>query len=326
MSLGTDYMPTRAEDQEQQSLKFRTYVNYLSNLRLYLESEYSDPQDIIARVVDDPTFKRIQGGKCRDPNGVQVLLRNAWFTELQIRLVAAYEDMIPYSNHWAPVQLYYSSYLAARALFLAGGRDVGTQHTPTLRALSGEIRSRPGLFPYPWKLLCDGDPEKGSVRHYPLPDEVEIKQISGLEKFPSFWDSFGMLLKTTRHRQLRRSIDDWKRRERRKRIDTPTRKKLATKLPPTSIFDALYRLRVRSNYSDADTFLLSLENNREAFEFHRALSTLGCYTMCVFELLIAAHVGKRNYDRWTKDFERFDVAGHSRGTLLRRWLMISNQI
>jgi len=313
-------LPT--DEEQEQALRFRTYVNYLGAIGSFLRSEYSDPKDLASRVAQQDSYKRIQGGRTADLGAVQRLLRNAWFTELQIRVAAPTDDLIPYSNHWAPVQLYYSIYLSIRAWYSALGRRVGTQHTTTLRAAAGEIRSRPSLFPYPWKLLVDGDPEKGTTNYENLPADVSIASISSLEMSPSFWDSFAMFLRTTRQRQLDRAIDDWKRRNRRRRIKASERAQLSGAFPPTSLFDGLYRLRIRSNYADADTFLLSLESEAEAIQFHRALRAVGWCSMLVLELLISASVGHRQLGEWVESFNRYDVAGHSEKTIRRRWEVI----
>jgi hypothetical protein len=313
-------LPT--DEEQEQALRFRTYVNYLSTIGRFLRTEYADPVNLASRVVREDAYKRIQGGRTPDPAAVQRLLRNAWFTELQIHVAAPTDDLIPYSNHWAPVQLYYSIYLSIRAWYAALGHNVGTQHTTTLRAAAGEIRSRPSLFPYPWKLLVEGDPEKGTTSYENLPADVSIGPISSLEQSPSFWDSFAMFLRTTRQRQLDRAIDDWKRRHKRRRIKASERAELSRAFPPTSLFDGLYRLRIRSNYADADTFLLSLESEAEAIQFHRALRAVGWCSMLLLELLISASVGRRQVGEWVESFNRYDVAGHSKKTIRSRWDVI----
>jgi hypothetical protein len=70
-------------------------------------------------------------------------------------------------------------YLNVRAFFEAAGMTIGTHHATTLRAIGSEIKSRPDLFPYPWKLLCTG---AGGAQccYLNLPVGVTIDRVSNL--------------------------------------------------------------------------------------------------------------------------------------------------
>jgi len=98
--------------------RFKTYLNYVGAIRNFLNE--SPPN--LKHVVQSPPFLSIQGGRCPSPPRVRELLRNAWFTEIQLSLAARLDDLVGYSNHWAPVQLYYAAYLALRALLLASNQ------------------------------------------------------------------------------------------------------------------------------------------------------------------------------------------------------------
>lgn len=310
------HLPT--DEEINQARRFRTYVNYLSALGNFIRETYPDPKAIVTTITTSPEFSRIQVSSTRDRGVIRRLLRNAWLTEIQIQLAAATEGLIPYSNHWAPVQLYYAVYLCTRAWFAACCRDIPTHHSSTLRTVAADIKSRPGLFPYPWKLLCEGDPEKNSLSYPFLPDGVKMYYVSSLRTDPSFWDSFGMFLRTTRQRQIKRSILDWKRSNRRKLIKTSERQSLVHRLPPTSLFDTLYRLRIRSNYADADAFLLSLENEAESIEFYKALRTICWHSMLVLETLIAAYISIFKYREIVDSFAQYDPGKYSEPTLAHR--------
>jgi hypothetical protein len=65
----------------------------------------------------------------------------------------------------------------------------------------------------------------------------------------------------------------------------------ASKLPPTTIFHFLYRMRARSNYQDADAFIMGIATGDDAFAFRRGIVNLLRATLFVFECAIARCLG-----------------------------------
>ena len=147
-------MPPTGDAEEFQ--RFTTYLNYLRALGIFLKRDFN--LAALRAVTASNSFKSIQGGRCPDVQRVRQLLRNAWSTEIQLSLAARQEGLVSYSNHWAPVQLYYAAYLALRALLLASNQTVPHDHSATLQAISIAIRARPELFPQPWRTTCVGEP------------------------------------------------------------------------------------------------------------------------------------------------------------------------
>jgi hypothetical protein len=90
-------------------------------------------------------------------------------------------------------------------------------------------------------------------------------------------------------------------------------------LPPTSFCYALYRLRIRSNYADAESFLISLYNDADNREFHRALRKIAWHTLKVIELLVARVMGKSQYGQWVEEFSQQDRSGIGAELVRRRW-------
>jgi hypothetical protein len=147
--------------------RFTTYLNYLRALSLFLKRDFN--LSSLREVVASASFMSIQGGRCPDVQRIRQLLRNAWSTEIQLSLAARQEGLVSYSNHWAPVQLYYASYLGLRALLLASNQTVPHDHTATLRAISLAIKARPQLFPQPWRTVCVGEPADPTLGYLNLP-------------------------------------------------------------------------------------------------------------------------------------------------------------
>jgi hypothetical protein len=327
-SIGEDILRLPTDEEEEQAARFRTYVNYLWALRLYLAETYADPCDLVREVVKSDAFRSIRGGRCGDYSMVEQCFRNAWFTEIQLHISAKDDELVPYCNHWAPVQLYYALYLAWRGFFAVCGRDVGKHHTTTLRTISSDIYSRPALFPHPWRTLCDGDPADDSLHYLNLPSGVTVERVSSLTSASRapFWDSYTMFLRTTRERQIKQQIQEWKHSRKRKRIRAEERKALVDGISATSLFDGLYRLRIRSNYSDADSFLLSLEFAGDAREFNVGMRKLSWYTLLLIELLAAGYLGRRGFSDVVDSFDRYDLGGYSQDLVKRRWEIIDEAL
>lgn len=325
----TSIAPLVQEDPETASnrKRFQTYLNYIENIAALLDALYSNRELLCQSVAKTKTFTSIQGGKCSEPHKVEKLLRNAWFTELQLSIASANHDFIVYSNHWAPVQVYYSAYLLLRAFLIASGQGVRGGHSTTLKAIATQIEHRNELFPAPWGILCDGNPyNKDETNYIGVPKGVVPEKVSALSKQHNvdFLDSYAMFLRTTRKRLIDRRCDDWKRDNHRGRMDSKVKSSYIASLQPTSIFDAMYRLRLRSNYEDADSFLLTLDMDKEALTLNQAMQKLTWYTSFLMELLITKYIGKKNMDLLIKHFVNKDAAKISSKHVASRWSVIKD--
>jgi len=305
----------RVPDEGDETYRFRTYLNYLVALDIFLKSEFQNNPVPFQNIVNSKAFRRIQGGRCRNFDIVERTLRNAWLSETQLYLPVRHPGLVAYANHWAPVQLYYSIFLAIRAFFYASGQEVAQNHSTTLRTITSEVESHPELFPYPWRATCIGDSKLDNLAYNNLPEGINVSPVSSLLSADrvEFWDSFGLFLKTTRSREIEKAIKEWKKRYKRKAIRKNERERLVNGLGPISIFHCFYRLRIRSNYDDAESFLVSLENTEEAERFHVALRRAAYYTLLVLELIISQYVGRNRFSKWVEDFranDRLRLAGN----------------
>ena len=314
-------------EEEANRKRFQTYLNYINSIASFLSTSYDKPDLLCKEIVSSRAFAAIQGGKCINPDKLAKLLRNAWFTELQLGIAASNHDFIVYSNHWAPVQVYYSAYLSMRAFLIAGGNEASGDHTSTLAAMATQIRQRNGLFPAPWGILCDGDPYNTAGHSYiGLPKGVVPGKVSALTKADNvdFIDSYAMFLRTTRRRLIEKRCDDWKRKEGKQKVSTKAKRAFISNLAPTSIFDAMYRLRLRSNYADVDSFLLTLDMDREALELNQAMQKLTWYTALLLELLTARYIGKRAFENLVNHFADKETASLSKGLVKKRCEIIAS--
>lgn len=112
-----------------------------------------------------------------------------------------------------------------------------------------------------------------------------------------------LALKTTRDTQIQDHIPSW-----RKNLKTKagkTRQMLpravllsnAAKMSPTTLFDLLWRLRVRSNYKEGDALLSGAQGPADAATFHAAPSEIVAATLLTVEIYLAHYVGRATMER-----------------------------
>jgi len=300
--------------------KFKVYLNYLKSISNLLDHSYFTETRYLEEIIFSKTFKDIKS-KNTDIGKITKLLRNSWLTEIQLNFTKDHPEFMAYSNHWACVQLYYSVYLSLRALSVAMNKQEpgAHHHAATLREISQDIYNRPNLFPYPWRVICAGDPNKPNFIY--LPQNVLISPISPLVSNPKFWDSYSTFLKTTRKRQLESKRKDWLNKNKRKNLSKEARKEITTKMPPTTFFDCLYRLRTRANYQDAELFLMAIEIEEWAKTFNYSLRNIANHTLLIIELLIMRYMGKQNFVKIVSDFLKYEK--HSNRAVAERWKLLN---
>ncbi|OGS21445.1 MAG: hypothetical protein A3J83_08520 [Elusimicrobia bacterium RIFOXYA2_FULL_40_6] len=303
-----------SQEEIDQSNRFLTYLYYIRNLARQIDTNL-----FLISITKSNSFNSIIGGKCKDYDYLGRLFRNAWYTEIQMLLPKRNNELVPYANHWIPVQGYYAIYILVRAYFFCSGQDISHEHATNLKCISHEIQKRPDLFPCPWNVLCDGDPNIKIPNLINIPEEVSITHISNLKPNSNFWDSYALLLKTTRQRQIETKFDDWRTSNKRVRIPPQIKSKLCNDLPPTSLFNFFYRLRLRSNYIDADSFLIGSLNDNKSNDFYNSLCILVWNTLLVIEVLITRYIGKKEYSNIVLSFTKHDDLKMCKDTVIKRW-------
>jgi len=288
------------------TLSFKTYRNYINSIARIIIKTYGEDYLIELKKILPSVQK---ASSKRDFEKIKSLLINCWHTELNFILPTKIETgLTKYSFHWAPVQIYYSLYLALRCLFESNGMSIKNTHEPTLRSISSWICDR-DIFPYPLNCNCCGLSELKNIClnnfQCDLTNE-EINQISALampdednlEKY------FAKFLKTTREKwfisKKERSGLKTKTGKKLKRFTIEHKKKVDEKMHNTTIFDCLYRLRIKSNYEDAETYILSQMSSSDADELYDSLKIiLNCSLFCI-ENLIKGYLGEEEFNKIIK--------------------------
>jgi hypothetical protein len=203
-----------------------------------------------------------------------------------------------YSNAWTPVHAYYAVYMSVHAWFATlGMTGMLDDHTSTLRTVVAQLVRR-RLVPHPWDVSCSGYPELGERVIDGVPANADCDAHFEPLANPSiedFYPRLAKMLETTRNERLKRNRREWLAQQGRKNMKADEKRALGARLAPTTVFDYLWRLRVRANYRDVSVFLMSgLEDTSHA-AFHSGLLGLVDATCLLIQSLIVSYVGPRPY-------------------------------
>jgi len=320
----------RILEEDKQLKAFTTYRNYLYSVKQFIDHEYGNGPEIFnklkSKIINRRAYNRIQRNKSADITKVSKLLCNAWHTEMVFFIPSQIDtELIRYSNHWAPIQSYYSIFLAIRALFESASEQCSRDHTNTLQKISEFIVNR-DLFPPPWNAYCCGRKDINNLCYYNFPQQVS--NVSNLSEpvLPEFWNWYAMWLRTTRERKLKWKAEELKKskvlvnkRNKPKKKLTVNDKRFVDKgVHKTTFFDGLYRLRIRSNYEDADAFFIGTYSDVSAKDYYNSLATLLQSTLFILELYIKKYIGDDNFSQVVSKFIQSDQKNLSKQTLAVR--------
>lgn len=233
-----------------------------------------------------------------------------WTSEIQLHLpmLMGNEAMIGFANAWAPVHSYYAAFGMLQAWFAANGMaGTANDHTATLRTIARMIEQR-DLFPAPWNLLAVGCPMRGDRLHLNDHGEDCISHVEVLSiPLPfggdtTFWRRYGAWLRSTRKARLVAREEQWKAKNKKARIAPSERTAIAASVAPTSFFDCLWRMRIKSNYGEIDPYLVAQISGGDHEVFNSALCTTTRATVGLLELYILRRIGKPAFARIAGEF------------------------
>lgn len=327
-------MPTitvRFPTDEEEDLRRRFTVNrnYLQAVAGFINGVYGHREKLyegLRKAVEAmPQYRRIQRAQA-DVVEVRRFLTLAWTSEIQLHLPAILGNpsMLAFANTWAPVHAYYAVYGTLQAWFVANGMTgVADDHTATLRTISKQIEQR-DLFPEPWNLLAIGCPMRKERFH--LNDHgkdctrhVEVLSVPApFGNDRDFWPRLGTWLRSTREARLVAREEQWKRKEKKKRIAKAERTRIARNVAPTSLFDCFWRMRIKSNYGTIDPYLVNQISESDHEIFNRALCTVTRATVALLELFIIQRIGRAEFAKIASDFIEQDTHNLAAKTLRAR--------
>jgi len=304
-------LPTKEE--EERSLRFQVNKNYLLGMRQYLEERYGATLEIasaglVAELKTMPGFSRIQRIDTADEKACRTALSLSWTGLIQLELASWSEVAfnLPYSNAWAPVHAYYAVSSAARGWLTAQGQPTSS-HASTLKAIGSEVQCR-RLYPPPWNVSCIGCCHDRTHAFVNAPEGITPAEPGILLQAPesgTFWPRYLKMLETTRRNTLEVRYSEWKKAESRKQIRAAQKRKLAENAPATTIFDFLWRLRVRSNYHGVEPYLMAHVSDAWQRDFYESIRLTSHLSSLMFDTWLAQRLGRDRYAAAVDDFMQY---------------------
>ena len=313
---------------------FATYRNYVAAYTLFLEAfgAGASRYEAIRVSVQTCARNRIAALDPSKPRGeIGRALRNAWATEVAIalpRTIGLDDDrFIAASLHWLGPQAYYAVYQAGLAAILAKNLPLPDRHQQFMKVFHSQFVEK-GLLPPPWDAACSGGSVQTGGHTFSgclIGDEIPVNTL-----YPADLDDarrvLRLALKTTRDRRfdevrkalLRSKQVKTKAGKPARNLSTVRQNAEYEGMSPTTTFDFLYRLRIRSNYRDSDTFLA--QNVGDITAFYEELVGLATSTLHAVECLVVMALGEKWFEAQLAAFgQRRLPSFASEHSVLARW-------
>lgn len=287
---------TEADNKRNLSIPAQVFLNHFQAICSHLTScsENYDFRQI-------PYFeKKLFSKKEYDFARVKRVLYNSWSSEHALHLTGkqGLPDYYKYALHWSFPQAYYSCYLNMHAFCLATG-DLSDSHSKIILGFGERVKRN--VYPKCISFYAEGNYKNYNYGNLPLHQPKKV--LSLLRDEIAIQSQIASFLKSTRSNKAEYH------RDRRQRSANPIltngSKQIAKKfnpdqwheitknLGPTSLFDILYRLRIKANYNDIETFMHADINFQQ---FHECLTGIVGYLNFVHECYLAKAIGYKKYE------------------------------
>jgi len=306
---------------------FRTHANYIEAFYHLLDCRWEtySREALLIHIYNRIKQSALCGGALRtgiDEDALRKSLSHGWGIELLLYAnQQAIEDdtVIRLANNWVCIQAYYVFYHATQALWMAKGHPRPETHGVTQNTFVSLWSGRAVELP-PWSLVAGAN----GIAGVPLGRSVDL-EVSNLANFVpgNAWGLAAQALRTTREKALPEAIRkrrEEKRREAKKAWEIEERARLANgrrsrskckfslprlsaaeksdaeqSLRAYSLMDYLYRLRIKSNYEDADMFTEGPTDVKQSAVFYGRLCALASATLFLTELSVMPIWGKARF-------------------------------
>jgi hypothetical protein len=280
---------------------FRVWANYLEVVAGHIERSYGRGAALLdgvhGAVLAHPPVHRVQ----RRPLQAHAVadfeagLRKGWGFLRRVQREVADEAFFDEEiNALLPYSTWYAVHHVGRAFAAASRQAAPRDHLALLHALGRTVVTR-GLLPLPWAAWCEGCPQTETAVFGGL---VAVGTVHVLSRPTpdTFEDRLGLVLRTTRERDLERAFDGLRQRKvapgrTRRNLTRAEKDRHAQGFAPTTLFDFLYRLRLAASYGEADVFVLGSNDATDARRLAVSLAVICDATVAALEALIAAYAG-----------------------------------
>lgn len=293
---------------------FRAYSNYLVDLASEIGGQFGwGRRSLVEGVMDGVSLHldsvNIDRRKLDPPteSALKKSMTKSWANLRRLRReVDDIDSFDEDTNAWLPVQAYYAVYDAVRSLAIASNQHIPRDHRKALNLASTSVQR--GLFPYPWSMHCNGCPQTGS-HSFPTSGPHGSVHVLSNPVPDTAVDRLAMFLRTTRTKELERRFAEGRRKNvapgrQRRNLSIDDKEAIAARLAPTTVFDLFWRLRMKANYDDADTFVLGAAGVADARAFADSLAIVADASVAAIEGLVIAYVGPDLVGDFASSYQR----------------------
>lgn len=270
---------------------FRTICNYVSGIAECIRDEFGyDFAAAVATAMQTRITKNLAQSIVALSDGEKNALVRGWSTEALLRQPLNESSLLQPSVHWAPVQAYYAVHGTSSA-WIGAGANTTLTHANHLRSISSHLAPSKSL---PASIRIHAVSESPAIVRGAPSGQLTLGPASGTLIAPdknSCHEVAARGLIFARRRHLEELRVDWLRKNKRKKLPAGKYRDLDAGLQPTTIYDFLYRLRLRANYDDAEPFLSGGLSTNDSHRFLADLATIVAFLNFVAEFHIAARVG-----------------------------------
>lgn len=257
------------EEEHDARIRFLTYQNYVEAFCLLS----NDLDELRAAQRTLPIVRALGRGPAIPLKEFKESLRRGWLTLHAIRSVPldAYPQLAAAANLWVAVQAYYAVHGVGVAAIAALTGDVLLTHSHFLSKATSQLCP---MLPFPFNITCVSPSSGTDVRSSALTGTMlnvgDAQKQSGLS-VPSRGNAERLIAKaiyTTHANRFEEKCAEQRRKKRRKKLSPDQKQQVLVRLSPTSFFNFLYRLRLRSNYDDPMMFMAGQSDDRAAVQHY----------------------------------------------------------
>lgn len=294
---------------EDKAIPSKVFFNHFNAINLHLTEDNSKFQlkkiDYYNKLkIINPKFNLEE---CRK------LIWNSWSTEYAFNLASNTDnlDFYKFALHWHFPQAYYSIYLAMTAFHETQG-IANDNHEKSIKIFGNSIKD--GHYPNAISFYC-----KGLYNDF---------NYQGLNLFNGFPKDFNPLTKIYSHRDSQIQIANFLKSTREKNAENKkirgevshakdprfqnnkgeltkrfTKKHwdiIYSSIPETTILNIMYRLRIKANYHDIETFINA---DIDFKNFHKFLGNIVYYLNFIHESYLHKCIGNENYIKILNGFK-----------------------
>ncbi len=296
------------DEQAKKAIPSKVFFNHFSAIAMHI-NQSKNRFDLKS----NDYFNRLKlKNRTLDLNLVKKLLWNSWSTEYAFKMTGEVDndDYYKFALHWNFPQAYYTVYLGMTA-FHETQNIASDQHEKSIKIFGNSVKDK--HYPLPISFSCSGLHEefeyKRLIKFNGIPDN--FNGLSSINCIEDAQNQIASFLKSTRKKNAevkREKLENAKdprffnnSGKFRKTFNKSHWDLIYTTIPETTILNMLYRLRIKANYHDIESFInADINFNR----FHQYLSDIVSYLNFVHESYICKVIGKVEYEKVLNGFPK----------------------